>query len=145
VSTSSPGNAARRLRVAQGELGMARVKQVARSSTVGRTPRTELAARAAKAGRGGPLDTNRTYPDIISVVAIPADTQQNFAAIGSGRINNQYFLPPSSLSPLVRAFLVFLGSRDFCYSGGSANRKRLQLFLYQRSHARCADWRRSSV
>ena len=76
VSTSTPGSAARTSRVAQGELGMAKVKQVARSSIGGRAPRTKLAEGAANVCRGSLLNTNRTYLDLIIVVGIRADTRK---------------------------------------------------------------------
>jgi hypothetical protein len=92
---------------------MARVKQVAWNSTGGRFPRTELAARAAKVCRGGPLDTTREYPHRVTVIAIRADTKDQFVIIGPGGNKDQYFIRPSSLAPLVRGFLILLGPENF--------------------------------
>jgi hypothetical protein len=92
---------------------MDKVKQVARSSTGGRVPRTELAALAARVYRGGLLDTSREYPDLVTVASVRADTKQHFVAIGSGGSSEQYFIPPSSLLPLVRRFLILLGPEVF--------------------------------
>jgi hypothetical protein len=79
---------------------MAREKQVARNSTGGRVPRTELAARAAKVFRGGPLDTTREYPHRVTVTAVRADTKDQFVIIGPGGNNDQYFIPLPALHPL---------------------------------------------
>jgi hypothetical protein len=92
---------------------MARVKQVARNSTGGRVPRTELAARAAKVCRGGPLETTRDYPHRVTVTAVRAHTKDQFVIIGPDGNNDQYFIPPSSLPPLVRGFLILLGPDIF--------------------------------
>jgi hypothetical protein len=86
---------------------------VARSSTGGWVPWKDLAARAARVCRGGPLDTTRKYPDLVTVVSVRADTKDRFVVIGPKGNNDQYFIPPSSLPPLVRGFLILIGPNIF--------------------------------
>jgi hypothetical protein len=52
-----------------------------------------MAALAARVYLGGPLDTSREYPDLVTVASVRADTKQHFVAIRSGGSNEKYFMP----------------------------------------------------
>jgi hypothetical protein len=46
-------------------------------------------------------------------VSVRADTKDRFVIIGPKGNNDHYFIPPSSLPPLVRGFLILLGPNVF--------------------------------